>query len=90
MKRSKPARLAAQSVGMARAAFECAVQYAKDRETFGKPIIEHQGVSFKLATMATEIEAAKMLVYRAAWLKDEHLDYDMAGSMAKLFASVNR
>lgn len=79
--------IAAQALGIAGGAYELASAYAKERVAFGKPIIEHQGVSFKLATMATEIEAAKMMVYRAAWLKDEHMDYDAAGSMAKLFAS---
>jgi alkylation response protein AidB-like acyl-CoA dehydrogenase len=79
--------IAAQALGIAAGAYELAAEYAKIRSAFGKPIIEHQGVSFKLATMATEVEAARMLVYRAAWLKDQHLDYDMASSMAKLYAS---
>lgn len=79
--------IAAQALGIAAGAYELAADYAKIRTAFGKPIIEHQGVSFKLATMATEVEAARMLVYRAAWLKDQHLDYDMASSMAKLYAS---
>lgn len=79
--------IAAQALGIAGGAYELASQYAKERSAFGKPIIKHQGVSFKLATMATEIEAAKMMVYRAAWLKDQHMDYDLAGSQAKLYAS---
>lgn len=79
--------IAAQALGIAGGAYELAAAYAKERQAFGKPIIEHQGVSFKLATMATEIEAAKLMVYRAAWLKDQGKDYDTAGSMAKLFAS---
>jgi alkylation response protein AidB-like acyl-CoA dehydrogenase len=79
--------IAAQALGIAGGAYELASQYAKERSAFGKPIIKHQGISFKLATMATEIEAAKMMVYRAAWLKDQHMDYDLAGSQAKLYAS---
>ena len=79
--------IAAQALGIAGGAYELASKYAKERTAFGKPIIKHQGVSFKLATMATEIEAAKMMVYRAAWLKDQHMDYDLAGSQAKLYAS---
>jgi len=79
--------IAAQALGIAGGAYELASAYAKERSAFGKPIIKHQGVSFKLAQMATEIEASKMLVYRSAWLKDQHLDYDLAGSQAKLYAS---
>lgn len=79
--------IAAQALGIAAGAYELAVAYAKERKAFGKPIIEHQAIAFKLATMATEIEAARLMVYRAAWLKDQHLDYGMASSMAKLYAS---
>jgi len=79
--------IAAQALGIAGGAYELAAAYAQERVTFGKPIIKHQAIAFKLADMATEIEAAKMMVYRAAWLKDQHLDYDTASSMAKLFAS---
>ena len=79
--------IAAQALGIAGGAFEMASAYAKQRVAFGKAIIKHQGVGFKLATMATEIEASKMLVYRAAWLKDQHMEYDLAGSQAKLYAS---
>lgn len=79
--------IAAQALGIAGGAYELATGYAKEREAFGKPIIKHQAISFKLADMATQIEAAKLLVYRAAWLKDQGLDYNLAGSMAKLFAS---
>jgi len=79
--------IAAQALGIAGGAFELASAYAKQRVAFGKAIIKHQGVGFKLATMATEIEASKMLVYRAAWLKDQHMEYDLAGSQAKLYAS---
>jgi alkylation response protein AidB-like acyl-CoA dehydrogenase len=79
--------IAAQALGIAGGAYELSSAYAKERVAFGKPIIQHQGVGFKLATMATEIEAAKMLVYRSAWLKDQHMDYNLAGSQAKLYAS---
>jgi hypothetical protein len=79
--------IAAQSVGMARAAFECAVRYAKDRQTFGKPIIEHQAVSFRLADMATQIDAARLLVWRAATFKDAGKPCLKEASMAKMFAS---
>jgi len=79
--------IAAQSVGMARAAFEAAVKYAKERETFGKPIIEHQAVSFRLADMATQLDAARLMVWRAAMLKDAGRPCLKEASMAKMFAS---
>ena len=79
--------IAAQALGIAGGAYELALAYSKEREAFGKPINQHQGVSFKLAQMATDIEAAKLMVYRAAWLKDEGLPYNTASAMAKLFAS---
>jgi alkylation response protein AidB-like acyl-CoA dehydrogenase len=79
--------IAAQALGIAGGAYELAAAYAKERSAFGKHIIKHQGVSFKLANMMMEIEAAKMLVYRSAWLKDQGMDYNAAGSMAKLYAS---
>lgn len=79
--------IAAQALGIAAGAYELAADYAKQRVAFGKPIIQHQGIAFKLADMVMQIESARMLVYRAAWLKDEHKDYDMASSMAKLAAS---
>lgn len=79
--------IAAQALGIAAGAYELALAYSKEREAFGKPINQHQGVSFKLAQMATDIEAAKLMVYRAAWLKDEGLPYNTASAMAKLFAS---
>ena len=79
--------IAAQALGIAGGAYELAIAYAKERETFGKPISQHQAIAFKLADMATEIEAAKLMVYRAAWMKDQHLNYDTAAAMAKLFAS---
>ena len=79
--------IAAQALGIAQGAFELATLYAKERKSFGKPISEHQAIAFKLADMATQIEAARLLVYKAAWLKDQGLPYTQAGSMAKLFAS---
>ncbi|WP_457271465.1 acyl-CoA dehydrogenase family protein [Pedobacter sp. UYEF25] len=79
--------IAAQALGIAQGAFELALKYAKERKTFGKAIAEHQAIAFKLADMATQIEAARMLVYKAAWLKDQGLPYTQAGSMAKLYAS---
>ena len=79
--------IAAQSVGIARAAFEAALDYASERESFGEPIREHQGVQFKLADMATRIEAARLLTYKAAWLRDRGYRVTREASMAKLFAS---
>jgi len=79
--------IAAQALGIAAGGYELAVKYAHEREAFGKPIIKHQAISFKLAEMATDIDAARHLVHRAAMLKDQHLDYDMAACQAKLFAS---
>jgi butyryl-CoA dehydrogenase len=79
--------IAAQSVGMARAAFEAALAYAKDREAFAKPIFEHQSVQFKLADMATHIEAARQLIHHAASLKDAGQPCLTQAAMAKLFAS---
>jgi butyryl-CoA dehydrogenase len=79
--------VAAQSVGMARAAYDLALVYAKERRTFGKPIIEHQAVSFRLADMATGIQAAELMVLRAASLKDAGEPCLKEASMAKLFAS---
>ena len=79
--------IAAQSVGMARAALEAAVRYAKERVTFGVPIIEHQAVNFRLADMATQIDAARLMVWRAASLKDAGRPCLTEASMAKMFAS---
>ncbi|MCB0632221.1 MAG: acyl-CoA dehydrogenase [Saprospiraceae bacterium] len=79
--------IAAQALGIAGGAYELALAYAQERSAFGKPIINHQSIAFKLADMITEIEAAKMMVYRAAWLKDQGKNYDRASSMAKLYAS---
>ncbi len=79
--------IASQALGIASGAMELAVAYSKERKAFGKKISEHQAIQFKLADMATEIEAARLLCLKAAWLKDQHLDYAQASSMAKLFAS---
>ncbi len=79
--------IAAQALGCAAGAYELATQYSKERTAFGVPISKHQAIAFKLADMATEIEAARLLVYRSAWLKDQGMNYDMASSMAKLYAS---
>lgn len=79
--------IGAQCVGMARAAFECALEYAGERVTFGKPIIEHQAVAFRLADMATQLEAARLMVLNAAGLRDAGEPCLKQASMAKLFAS---
>ncbi len=79
--------IAAQAVGLAQAAYEAALAYAREREAFGKPIIEHQAVSFRLASMATEIEVARQMVLHAAVLKDAAAPCLKEASMAKLFAS---
>ena len=79
--------IAAQALGIASGAYELALQYSKERKAFGKEISKHQAISFKLADMATEIEAARLLCLKAAWLKDNDKKYDKAGAMAKVFAS---
>ncbi|PTM06333.1 MAG: acyl-CoA dehydrogenase [Bacteroidetes bacterium] len=79
--------IAAQALGIASGAYELALKYAKERVTFGKPIGMHQGVGFKLADMATEIEAARLMCLKAAWLKDQGENFDKESAMAKLFAS---
>jgi alkylation response protein AidB-like acyl-CoA dehydrogenase len=79
--------IAAQALGIAMGAFELSVKYAKQRQAFGVEIAKHQAIQFKLADMATEIEAAKMLVYKAASLKDAGQDYSHASAIAKLYAS---
>ena len=79
--------IAAQALGIAAGAYELALEYSKQRKSFGKPISDHQAIAFKLADMATQIEAARLLVYKAAWLKDQGQPYTLAGSMAKLYAS---
>src|SRR5690606_7453107 len=79
--------IAAQALGIASGAYELALAYAKERKTFGKPISQHQAIQFKLADMATGIEAARMLCYKAAYMKDQKEYYAAASVMAKLFAS---
>ena len=79
--------IAAQALGIASGAYELALAYSKERKAFGKPISQHQAIQFKLADMATQIEAARLLLYKAAWLKDEGEDYAQASAMAKLYAS---
>ncbi|MBL7951931.1 MAG: acyl-CoA dehydrogenase [Flavobacteriales bacterium] len=79
--------IASQALGIASGAYELALAYSKERKAFGKAISEHQAIAFKLADMATEIEAARLLCMKAAWLKDQHQNYDQAGAMAKVFSS---
>jgi len=79
--------IAAQAVGIAQAAYDVAREYAKERRTFGKAIAEHQAIQWKLADMSTEIDAARLLVHRAAWLRDRGEEVTEAGAKAKLFAS---
>lgn len=79
--------IAAQALGIAAGAYEFALAYAKERKTFGKPIAEHQAIQFKLADMEVEIEAARLLTYKAAWTKDQGLSYSKEAAMAKLHAS---
>ena len=79
--------IASQALGIASGAYELALKYSKERKAFGKSISEHQAIGFKLADMATEIEAARLLCFRAAWLKDNALNYDKESAMAKVFAS---
>lgn len=79
--------IASQALGIAGGAFELAVKYAKERKAFGKEIMQHQAIQFKLADMATRIEAARLLCLKAAFDKDQHLDYTVSSSMAKVYAS---
>ncbi len=79
--------IGALAVGLAQAAFDTAVPYARERSQFGRPIGTFQAVAFRIADMATEIEAARALVYRAAWLRDQGRDFGLAAAQAKLFAS---
>lgn len=79
--------IASQALGIASGAYELALAYSKERKAFGKTINQHQIIQFKLADMATQIEAARLLCLKAAWLKDKHLDYGTASAMAKVFAS---
>ena len=79
--------IAAQALGIAQGALDLALNYSKERTTFGKPIHEHQAIAFKLADMEMKIEQARLLVYKAAWLKDQGMSYDKESAMAKLAAS---
>jgi len=79
--------IAAQALGIASGAYELALKYSKERKAFGKEIRYHQAIQFKLADMATRIEAARLLCLKAAWLKDNHQNYAVASSMAKVYAS---
>jgi alkylation response protein AidB-like acyl-CoA dehydrogenase len=79
--------IAAQALGIASGSYELALQYSKERKAFGKEISQHQIIQFKLADMATQIEAARLLIYKAAWEKDNGLDYGQSSAKAKVFAS---
>jgi alkylation response protein AidB-like acyl-CoA dehydrogenase len=79
--------IASQALGIASGAYELSLKYSKDRKAFGKEIMHHQAIQFKLADMATRIEAARLLCLRAAWEKDNNLDYTLSSSMAKVYAS---
>ena len=79
--------IAAQALGIAAGAYELSLAYSKERETFGKPIHQHQAIQFKLADMYVDIENARNLVYKAAWHKDQNMDYNLSGAVAKLHAS---
>ena len=79
--------IAAQALGIAKGASEAAIRYSTQRKAFGKPISDLQAIQLKIADMATKVEAARLLVYRAAWMKDQHLNYIKAAAQAKLMAS---
>ncbi|SEW53695.1 acyl-CoA dehydrogenase [Chitinophaga arvensicola] len=79
--------IASQALGIASGAYELALKYSKERKAFGKEISQHQAIQFKLADMATRIEGARLLCLKAAWDKDQHNDYTLSSSMAKVFAS---
>ena len=79
--------IAAQALGIASGAYELSLEYSKQRKAFGKAISEHQAIAFKLADMATEIDAARLLCLKSAWLKDQGMNFDKESAMAKLFAS---
>ena len=79
--------IASQALGIASGAYELALAYSKERKAFGKLISQHQAIQFKLADMATRIEAARLLIFRAAWLKDQGLPCEKEGAQAKVFAS---
>jgi alkylation response protein AidB-like acyl-CoA dehydrogenase len=79
--------IASQALGIAAGAYELSLKYSKERKTFGKELIQHQAIQFKLADMATRIEASRLLCFRAAWEKDNNMDYAISSSMAKVYAS---
>lgn len=79
--------IAAQALGIAQGAYDLSLRYSQERETFGKPICQHQAIAFKLADMATRIKAARLMVYQSAWEKDNGMDYNESSAMAKLMAS---
>jgi alkylation response protein AidB-like acyl-CoA dehydrogenase len=79
--------IASQALGIASGAYELAKEYSKTRKAFGTEIMNHQAIAFKLADMATKIEAARLLCLKAAWEKDNHIDYLVSSSMAKVYAS---
>ena len=79
--------IASQALGIAQGALERAIQYSKERKTFGKPIAYHQGIAFKLADMESRVEAARLAIYKAAWLKDQHKDINHASAIAKYLAA---
>ncbi len=79
--------VAAQALGIAQAAFDDALTYAKDRRQFGQPLVNHQAIQWMLADMATHIDAARLLTYRSAWMKDQGLEYVREAAMAKLYAA---
>ncbi len=79
--------IASQALGIASGAYELALNYSKERKSFGLPISQHQAIQFKLADMATEIDAARLLCFKAAWMKDNGMDYVLSAAMAKLFSS---
>jgi alkylation response protein AidB-like acyl-CoA dehydrogenase len=79
--------IASQALGIASGAYELSIQYSKERKAFGKELMNHQIIQFKLADMATRIEASRLLCLRAAWEKDNHLDFTLSASMAKVFSS---
>jgi alkylation response protein AidB-like acyl-CoA dehydrogenase len=79
--------IASQALGIASGAYELALAYSKERKAFGKEISKHQAIQFKLADMATRIEASRLLCLKAAWMKDHHMNFDQASAMAKVFAS---
>ena len=79
--------IAAQALGIASGAYDLSLKYSRERKAFGKEISKHQAIAFKLADMATEIDAARLLCLKSAWLKDKGKNYDKAGAMAKVFAS---